>query len=207
VRLLEIVSAEVCNKIIAENAQHSEAARDAVTEVVDEINDQVRSISSDHAKAKRKVRRLKYWRELGEAKVHAAARGQDFEQAVLALSVLARCSIGVAERAILNENPGVVQIVGKAAGCTWPTVKALLLMRAADRKMSKKDIDRAQENYERLEVQTAKRVLEFYESRNKRDEPTGPVASGVSANEPSFTKSHPQKAQNRELELSALSYQ
>jgi uncharacterized protein (DUF2336 family) len=207
VRLLEIVSAEVCGKIIAENAQHSEAARDAVTEVVDEINAQVRSISSDHAKAKRKVRRLKYWRELGEAKVHAAARGQDFEQAALALSVLAKCPIGVAERAILNENPGVVQIVGKAAGCTWPTVKALLLMRAADRKMSKKDLDRAQENYERLEVRTAKRVLEFYESRNKRDEPTGPIASGVSASEPSFTKSLPQKAQNRKLELSALPYQ
>jgi hypothetical protein len=177
-----------------------------VTEVVDEINDQVRNISSDHAKAKRKVKRLKYWKELGEAKVHAAARGQDFEQAALALSVLARCPIGVAERAILNENPGVVQIVGKAAGCTWPTIKALLLMGAADRRMSKKDIDRAQENYERLEVRTAKRVLEFYESRSSRHEPAGPTAPGVSASEPSFTKSHAQKAQNGRLELSALPY-
>ena len=182
VRLLEIVSAEVCNKIIAADPQFSSAARDAVTEVIDEINDEVRDASLDHAKARKKVRRLKYWKELGEAKVHAAARAQDFEQAILALSVLARCPIEVAERAVLLENPGAVQIVGKAAGCTWATVKSLLLMRAADRRMSKMELDRAQENYERLEVQTAKRVLKFYESRRNRIEGTSSLAPDVSAN-------------------------
>lgn len=180
VKLLEIVSAEVCDKIIAANPQLSGSARDAVTEVIDEINNEVRSASLDHAKARKKIRRLNYWKELGEAKVHAAARAQDFEQAALALSVLAKCPIEVAERAVLVENPGVIQIVGKAAGCTWATVKALLLMRAADRRMSKLDLDRAQENYEQLEVRTAKRVLEFYESRRSRSgEPNSmpPVAS------------------------------
>ncbi|MDO9298778.1 hypothetical protein [Bradyrhizobium sp.] len=39
---------------------------------------------------------------------------QDFEQAAMALSVLARCPIETAERAILNENPGVVQVIAKA---------------------------------------------------------------------------------------------
>jgi len=197
VRLLEIVSAEVCNKIIAASPEFSGVARAAVTEVIDEINHEVRSASSDHAKARIKVRRLKYWKELGEAKVHAAARAQDFEQAILALSILARCPIEVAERAVLLENPGAIQIVGKAAGCTWSTVKALLLMRAADRKMSKMDLDRAQENYERLEAKTAKRVLKFYESRQNLSEATKPIvlegAASVPAlvsNSPGQTRSH-----------------
>ena len=164
-KLLETASAAVCSKIVAANPQFGDAVRGAVTEVVDDINEEVRNKSADHAKAKKKVRRLKYWRELGEAEVHAAARAQNFEKTVIALSVLARCPIEIAERAVLNENPGVVQVIAKAAGCSWPTVKSLLLMRVADRRMSKMDLDRARENFERLETRTAKRVLEFYDQR------------------------------------------
>lgn len=197
VKLLEIVSAEVCSKIIAANPQLSGLARDAVTEVTDEINDEVRNVSSDHAKARRKVRRLNYWKELGEAKVHAAARSQDFEQAAIALSVLARCPIEVAERAVLMENPGAVQIVGKVAGCSWATVKALLLMRAADRRMSKLDLDRAQENYEQLEIRTAKRVLKFYESRRNQSEGPNSMAPEVPANVTVFANRNPGQSRTR----------
>ena len=200
-RLLEIVSAEVCSRIIAANPKLAEAAQGAVTEVADEINLEIRNESSDHAKARKKVRRLKYWKELGESKVHAAARGQDFEQAVLALSVLARCPIEVAERAVLNENPGVVQIVAKAARCTWATVKALLLMRAANRSMSKADLDRARENYERLEVRTAQRVLEFYEGRRNLRVAASPIDSGAAANATDLAESVAQPSQNRSRKL------
>ena len=164
-KLLEIASATVCSKMVAANPQFADAVQGAVTEVVDDINLEVRNKSRDHAKEKRKVRRRKYWKELGEADVHAAARTQNFEKAVMALSVLAGCPIEMAERAVLNENPGVVQVVAKAAGCSWATVKSLLLMTAADRRMSRVDLDRVRENYERLETRTAKRVLEFYDAR------------------------------------------
>jgi uncharacterized protein (DUF2336 family) len=181
--LLETASAAVCERIIAANPGFAEAVHGAVTEVVDEINLEMRKKSSDHAKARKKVRRLKYWKELGEGKIHAAARAQDFEQAVLALSILARCPIEVAERAVLNENPGPVQVVAKAAGCSWATVKALLSMRAAGRGMSGTDLDHARDNYERLKVKTAKRVLEFYDSRrNLREVASPPIASEAAAN-------------------------
>lgn len=182
-KLLETASASVCSKIVAANPQFTGAVQGAVTEVIDDINLEVRNKSRDHAKAKRKVKRLKYWRELRETNVHAAARAQNFEQTVMALSVLAGCPIEMAERAVLNENPGVVQVVAKAAGCSWATVRALLLMTAADRRMSKMDLDRARENFERLETQTAKRVLEFYDAR--RNVPTVaslPIVPGLPAN-------------------------
>ena len=164
-KLLETASVSVCSKIVAANPQFAEAVQGAVTEVVDDINLEVRARSIDHVKAKRKVKRFKYWRELREANVHAFARAQDFEHTVMALSVLAGCPIEMAERAVLHENPGVVQILAKAAGCSWTTVKALLLMKAAGRRMSGKDLDRARENFEGLETRTAKRVLDFYNAR------------------------------------------
>ena len=121
---------------MAANPRLADAVQDAVTEVVNDINQEVRKHSPDHARAKSRVKRLQNWHELSEGNVHAAARGDNFEQAAVALSVLACCPIEMAERAILNENPGVVQVIAKAAGCSWATVKALLLMTAADRRMS-----------------------------------------------------------------------
>ena len=164
-KLLETASASVCAKIAAANPRLANAVQDAVTEVIDDINQEVRKHSPDHARAESRVKRLQNWHELSEGNVHAAARAQNFEQAAVALSVLACCPIEMAERAILNENPGVVQVIARAADCSWATVKALLLMTAADRRMSEPDLARARENYQRLEAQTAKRVVEFYEAR------------------------------------------
>ncbi|HLX14654.1 MAG TPA: DUF2336 domain-containing protein [Bradyrhizobium sp.] len=164
-KLLETASASVRSKIVTANPQFADVVRGAVTEVVDDINMEMRNSSRDHAEARKRVKRLKDWKELGEADLLAAALAQNFEKAVLALSVLAGCPIEVVERAVLNENPGVVQVLAKAARCSWTTVKSLLLMRAADRRMSKKDLDQARQNFERLTTRTAKRVLEFYDAR------------------------------------------
>jgi uncharacterized protein (DUF2336 family) len=186
-KLLETVSASVCSKIVTANPQFIDAVQDAVAEVVDEINLEVRNQSPDHARAKSRVRRLQNWHELGESNVHAAARSQNFEQAAMALSVLACCPIEMAERAILDDNPGVVQVIAKAAGCSWATVKALLLMTAADRRMSEMDLARARENFERLDTQTAKRVLELNDARrNVRTIVSPSIVPRASANSGAF---------------------
>jgi uncharacterized protein (DUF2336 family) len=164
-RLLETASASVCRKIVAANPRFADVVQGAVTEVIDDINGQVRRHSSAHAKAKFRIKRLSEWKELREVDVHMGARSQNFEKTVAALSALAGCAIEIAERAVLNENPGAVQVLAKAAGCSWATVKALLLMTVAERKMSKADLERARESFERLERRTALRVLEFHEAR------------------------------------------
>jgi uncharacterized protein (DUF2336 family) len=168
-KLIETASASVRGKIVAVNSKYADAVQGVITEVIDDINLEVRNKSRDHARAKAKIRRLKDWQELGEASVHTAARAQNFEQTVTALSALAGCPIAMAERAVLNENPGVVQVIAKVAGCSWTTVKALLLMSVADRRMSKTDLEHARRNFERLESRTAKRVLEFHEARRHVD--------------------------------------
>jgi uncharacterized protein (DUF2336 family) len=182
-KLLETASASVCARMLAANPRFADTVKDAVTEVVDDINLELRNKSKDHAKAKWRVQQLQYWHDLGEGNVHAAARAQSFERAALALSVLARCPIETAERAILNENPGVVQVIAKAAGCSWATVKALLLMRAADRRMSERDLAQAREDFERLETRTAKTVVEFHRKRRgMRSIASPPIVAGATAN-------------------------
>ena len=58
-KLLETASVSVCSKIVAANPQFAEAVQGAVTEVVDDINLEVRARSIDHVKAKRKVKRFR----------------------------------------------------------------------------------------------------------------------------------------------------
>jgi len=177
VKLLESASADAYSKIIAANPKFADVVQGAVTDVIDGINDDVRRQCQDHVNAKARVRRLREWKELKEGDLHAAARAQDFERTVAALSILAGCPIELAERAVLNPNPGPLQVVAKVAGCSWATAKTLLLMEVSDRRMSKADIDRARVNFDALEWQNAKRVLEFYEARrNAQSSP--PIAPG-----------------------------
>jgi uncharacterized protein (DUF2336 family) len=191
-KLLETASASVRTRIVAANPKFADEVRGAVTEVIDDINLEVRNESSAHAKARSRVKRLRIWKDLSETNVHSAARSENFEQTVMALSALAGCPIEMAERAILNDNPGVVQVIAKAAGCGWPTVKALLLMRVADRRMSEKDLDRARADFERLATQTAKRVLEFYRARRDARSFAGPpIVPTASVNPGSFVGVNP----------------
>lgn len=182
VKLLETASASVCSRIVAANPKLAEVVQETVTEVIDDINGEVRRHSAAHAKARFRIKRLSEWKELREVDVHAGARSQNFEKTVTALAALAACPIEIAERAVLNENPGAVQIIAKVAGCSWATVKALLLMTVAERKMSKMDMERVRENFEHLERRTAQRVLEFYEARRNMLAHAGPtITAGETA--------------------------
>lgn len=180
-KLLETASASVCSRIVAANPKLAEVVHETVTEVIDDINGEVRRHSAAHAKAKFRIRRLSDWKELREVDVHAGARSQNFEKTVTALATLASCGIEIAERAVLNENPSAVQIIAKAAGCSWATAKALLLMTVAERKMSKMDLERARVNFEQLEWRTARRVLEFYEARRNMLAHAGPTITAGEA--------------------------
>ena len=179
-KLLESASADVCRKIIAGNPKLADIVLGTVTDVIDSINGDVRKRCQDHVNAKSRVKRLSEWKDLKEGDVHAAARAQDFERTVTALSILASCPIEIAERAVLNANPGPLQVIAKVAGCSWATAKALLLMEVADRRMSKSDFERARVNFDELEWKTAKRVLEFYEARRSA-QVSPPIAPGQSA--------------------------
>jgi uncharacterized protein (DUF2336 family) len=179
-KLLETASAAVCTKILAANPQFGDLVQNAVTDVVDDINLKVRNKSEAHIRAKLRIKRLKNWKDLGEPNVYVAARSQNFEQAVTALALLAQCPIEIVERAILNEQPSLLQIIAKVAGCSWATVKALLLMRVADRSLSEKDFNRARASFEQLEVRTAKRLLELHEARRLAARPRVGSLSTVS---------------------------
>jgi uncharacterized protein (DUF2336 family) len=166
--LLEKASATVRARLIAENPDASAAIRSAVAEVEEGLRERTRQASPDFAAAQAAVEQLHRLRRIGEAEVLQYARERKFEETAIALSILCDTPIDVVERALLDPGAEIVLILAKVAELSAATTKALLLLRAADRGMSAKDLDQALASFNRLQPDTARRVLSFFRTRTKR---------------------------------------
>jgi uncharacterized protein (DUF2336 family) len=167
-KLLETASANVREKLEAINPQAASAIRDTVAEVAVTMQREVREASRHHASASRDARHLFRAHELSETHVHRPATSQQFEKTAVALSLLGPFPIDLVERALIDKGTDMILILVRAAGCSWTTAKATLLMHAAGRDLSPQDMDAALKSFEGLSAATARRVVKFYERRGKR---------------------------------------
>ena len=167
-KLLETASANVREKLEAINPQAVPAIRDTVAEVAVSMQREVREASRHHAGASRDARHLFRAHELSETHIHRPATSQQFEKTAVALSLLGPFPIDLVERALIDKGTDMILILVRAAGCSWTTAKATLLMHAADRDLSPQDMDAAFKSFEGLSATTARRVVKFYERRGKR---------------------------------------
>jgi uncharacterized protein (DUF2336 family) len=165
--LLEKASATVRERLTAENPQADAVIKGVVSEVTKGIRETTRKASPDFAAAQAAVEQLHRLRRIGEAEVLQYARERKFEETAIALSILCDTPIDVVERALLDPGAEIVLILAKVGGLAATTTKALLLLRAADRGMSAKDLDQALASFNRLQPETARRVLSFFRTRAK----------------------------------------
>jgi uncharacterized protein (DUF2336 family) len=173
--LLEKAASAVRTRLAAENPQAGTAIEGVVSEVVGGIRNEARNASPDFAAAQAAVERQNRIRRIGEAEIYQYARDRKFEETAIALSLLCDTPIDVVERALLDPGAEIVLILAKVAGLSSTTTKAILLLRAADRGMSAKDLDEALASFNRLQPDTAGRVLGFFRTRVKK--PSRPMVS------------------------------
>jgi uncharacterized protein (DUF2336 family) len=178
--LLDMASNEVRTRLAAENPQAGTAIEGVVAEVVGGIRTEARNASPDFAAAQAAVERQNRLRRIGEAEIYQYARERKFEETAIALSILCDTPIDVVERALLDPGAEIILILAKVAGLSSTTTKAVLLLRAADRGMSAKDLDQALSGFNRLQPDTARRVLSFFRTRVKKPaEPMVPPAVAI----------------------------
>ncbi len=167
-KLLASASARVRAKLEAANPQAAKTIREAVSAVASDISREVRENSREHAKAKFNAVRRYRSSELTESHVHAPAREQDFEKTVVAFALYGRFPVDLVERALVDDDPDLVLILAKAAGCTRTTARAIVLLPAAKRQLSPDDLEEALARFDRLRPATARRLVKFYEKRSKK---------------------------------------
>jgi uncharacterized protein (DUF2336 family) len=167
IKLIEKASVAVREKLMVANPQAAAAVKEIVAEVTGGMADEVRNASPDYAAAKAKVLAIHRDARLDEAELYNFARARMFEETAVALSVMAAVPIDAVERALLDDRTEIVLILAKVAGLSWTTAKAILLIQAGDRGISVQDLDRAMNNFTKLQPDSARRVLSFYNSRRK----------------------------------------
>jgi uncharacterized protein (DUF2336 family) len=178
--LLEKASRAVRTRLAAENPEAGAAIDGVVAEVVGGIRNEARKASPDFAAAQAEVERQNRIRQIGEAEIYQYARDRKFEETAIALSLLCDTPIDVVERALLDPGAEIVLILAKVAGLSSTTTKAILLLRAADRGMSVNDLEQALSSFNRLQPDTARRVLGFFRARVKKPaKPTVPPAVAI----------------------------
>jgi uncharacterized protein (DUF2336 family) len=179
--LLEKASTAVRARLAAENPQAGNAIEGILAEVVGGMRSDTRNASPDFAAAQATVERQNRIRRVGEAEIYQYARDRKFEETAIALSIMCDTPIDVVERALLDPGAEIILILAKVAGLTESTTKAILLLRAADRGMSAKDLEQALSSFNRLQTDTARRVLSFFRTRVKKSAgPAVPRAVAVS---------------------------
>ncbi len=171
--LLEKASSAVRARLAAENPQAATMIDGVMAEVVGGMRDEIRNSSPAFVAADAAVARQNRIRRIGESEIYQYARDRKFEETAIALSLLCDTPIDVVERALLDPGAEIVLILAKVAGLSSTTTKAVLLLRAADRGMSTEDLERALMSFNRLQPDTAKRVLGFFRTRTKK--PAAPV--------------------------------
>jgi uncharacterized protein (DUF2336 family) len=166
-KLIEKASIAVREKLTVANPQAARAVKEVLADVAAGMRDEMRNASPDYAAAKAKVATLYRSGVLAEAELYQFARERRFEETAVTLALMCAVPIDVVERALLDQRTEIALILAKVAGLSWTTAKAILLIRAADRGVSAQDLELAMNNFTRLQPESARRVLGFYQSRRK----------------------------------------
>jgi uncharacterized protein (DUF2336 family) len=164
-KLLENASASVRAKLEAANPQAAAEIRATIDDVATAMQREARESSNEFSAAARSAKRRFRRQPVNEADVHGPARAQEFERTATALAKLGCFPIDLVERALLDEGEDMILVLAKAAGCSWSTVRELLLMYAAKRRLQPDDLARSFERYKKLGQQTARNAIALYKKR------------------------------------------
>ena len=167
VSLFQRVSDEVRARLEALKPRQAEQIRAAVAAAGERIQRMARAGSGGYREARDEVEELYAQGRLDEAIILGFARAKDFDRTAVALSRICDVSSGVVERALVLKRVEQVIVLAKAAGFSWETARALLLLKAGRADFAPADLEQYCTSFTRLQTKTANTALQFYRLRDR----------------------------------------
>jgi len=165
IKLLRSASSAVRVKFASAGQHDAYDVDGAITEIVGNIGQHTGIVSQDPGLAESEIDRLLHPNRSGDIDTHSAAHARKVEQTAKALSLMCHVPFKIAERALMETKPDMLLIFAKAANWSWKTAKSLLLIQSDGRAIPTDDLQRARANFEQLQVDTARQVIEHYSQR------------------------------------------
>lgn len=161
-KLLTVASQAVRVKLEQGNPQAADEIRRVVREVANRTQIQSIADSHEYSRARKTVAERCVDDKLQLSDLSEFATAGQFEETVVALSLLANIPVAVVERALLQERAELLLSILKIIGLTWSEVKLVLQFRTNSHAVGRLDLEQCLSNYERLKLSTAKLVINFH---------------------------------------------
>ncbi len=164
-QLIAKASDDVRKRLESERPGMLEQVQSTVTDVAGALQSKFGPVSRSYYVAKRVVTTQFKQGNLNENSISGYARSHRFEEVTIGLSLLCSLPGDVIERAVLDKNRETLLILAKALDFSWTTTMALLFLGAKDHRITAQELNDLEKEYGRVNIETSRSVLEFYQSR------------------------------------------
>jgi uncharacterized protein (DUF2336 family) len=177
-QLIAKATDDVRKRLERERPEMARQIQTSVTDLGGELQSKFGPVSRGHFVAKRLVTTQHRNGNLNEASISTYARSHRLEEVTIGLSLLCALPNDVIERALFDKNREMLLILSKALDFGWDTMMALLFLGAKDHRITASDLKRLETDYDRLNIETSRSVLAFYQSRKNG---TAPIDANLAA--------------------------
>jgi uncharacterized protein (DUF2336 family) len=167
--LFQRVSEETRTALEAARPREAQQIRSAIAAASDRIQTIVRTGSPQHQQAREEMKQLCAEGALDEQKILRLAAAKDFDRTAVGLALLCSVPINLVERSLVQKRWEQLLVFAKAAGFSWPTAKALLLLKGSQGDLTTSDLDQCFATYSRMQQKTAATALQFYRMRERAE--------------------------------------
>ncbi len=164
-QLIAKATSDVTKRLERERPDMARQIQSQVTDLAGELQSKFGPVSRSHFVAKRVVSTQHRLGNLNENSISTYARSHRLEEVTIGLSLLCSLPGDVIERAVLDKNRETLLILCKALDFSWDTTMALLFLGAKDHRITANDLRDLESEYSRLNIETSRSVLEFYQTR------------------------------------------
>jgi uncharacterized protein (DUF2336 family) len=164
-QLIAKASDDVKKRLQRERPAMVDQIQSSVAEVAGALQSKFGPVSRGYFVAKRVVATQHRQGNLNENSITGYAQAHRLEEVTIGLSLLCSLPADVIERALFDKNREMLLIMAKALDFSWTTTMALLFLGAKDHRITAKDLNYLENEFGRLNVETSRTVLEFYQSR------------------------------------------
>jgi Uncharacterised protein conserved in bacteria (DUF2336) len=164
-QLIAKASEEVTRKLQQERPDLAEHIQTSVTDITGALHSKFGPASKSYFQAMRTVGAQHQNGNLNENSIWQYARSRKFEETTIGLSLLCSLPVDVVDRVLLDAQREMTLILAKALDFSWETTMALLFLSANDHRILAGDLERLKEEFARLNAETSRSVLKFYQSR------------------------------------------
>jgi uncharacterized protein (DUF2336 family) len=164
-QLIAKASEEVKKRLERERPAMVDQIQSSVTEVTGTLQSKFGPVSRSHFVAKRVVATQHQQGNLNENSISVYARSHRLDEVTIGLSLLCSLPGDVIERALFDKKREMLLVLTKALDFSWATTMSLLFLGAKDHRITAQDLNDLENEFGRLNIETSRSVLEFYQSR------------------------------------------